>query len=531
MKFFLVFSLWTGGPKRPSAGSRSVVRLRQARALRRVRDHPELGAHHVSRARRELCARELGRRGVTAARGSARNCGIAPPRRLQLSRPRRRRRRTPVRRRDDAADRPLRTRDPARRALALDRAAHGGVVRHARHAGRADAPGVAHRERRARAACRALLHALAAAGLDRGVRRRRLSRCGTSRCTRARTSSRTTRSARSGPGPRASCSSRRSRSRPRDRSAVQAAGAPRRGPRPRGVDDRGARADRRRGARGDRVRRESVRAVAARSRRMGAGSSRSCAIRRCCIQPPLMLLGAACAAVPLALAVVGGVMRRGSTAPVARGRCARGRWRHGAALGVVPARGALGLRLAGACGRLRAGTARPWSRAPRSGPLLTALLVASSFAHASGAPHSEADLLRRAGGPRARGSRRAPAASRVSRRVRCRETTTCRSATAGSTARRMRGATQWTFTSQGASRMERQGNDVIALASCRRETACASRSSPSESRAVLRRRRARRLSRADRAGNPQHVRAGPVRDARRRGRRARGAAHQLPAAR
>ena len=178
------------------------------------------------------------------------------------------------------------------------------------------------------------------------------------------------------------------------------------------------------------------------------------------VQPPLMLLGAACAAVPLAMAASALMRRRFDGALSAALRAsALVSW------GVLSAAFLLGARWAYVSPGLRA--LREGSPAVIASAIawlsLTLFLVVTELRRGARSPLSEADAMRRrvgrllaAGGAGlclilllAR-----PLARNYDVQINDGEEYLAKDA----------GGHQWTFTSQGASRLERQGDDVTAVA-------------------------------------------------------------------
>ena len=148
------------------------------------------------------------------------------------------------------------------------------------------------------------------------------TRCATSRCTRARTSSPVIRFCAfwSGTGRRAAARVADAGGRGGRRGAGDAAA--RRGPHARRVDGGRARCHRRGGAGDDGVCREPVRAAAAPGGRRARGSIRCSAIPAMLVEAPLILLGLACAAVAAAMLAAARVRRTFDPRAV-RARCAR----------------------------------------------------------------------------------------------------------------------------------------------------------------------------------------------------------------
>jgi cytochrome c biogenesis factor len=178
------------------------------------------------------------------------------------------------------------------------------------------------------------------------------------------------------------------------------------------------------------------------------------------IQPPLMLLGAACAAVPLAM-VIAALMRRRFDAPL----FARVRASALVSWGLLSAAFLLGARWAYVSPGLRA--VRTGSPAVITSAIawlvLTVLLIGTELRTGARSPLSEADgMRRRAGRLLAAGGAVLclivfavrPLAKDYDAQINDGEQYRAKDAWGHA----------WTFTSQGTSRLERPGDDVIALA-------------------------------------------------------------------
>lgn len=178
------------------------------------------------------------------------------------------------------------------------------------------------------------------------------------------------------------------------------------------------------------------------------------------LQPPMMLLGAACASVPLAIAAAALVRRRFDGALMAEMRStALASWGLLSAAFLLAARWTYlspGLRALGAQNPAVITCAAAWLA-------LTLFLVVVEVRTASREPHSEADLLRRRAGRLLMAVGLAlcvvviavlPMAKEYDVQINDGDSYQAKDAWGH----------QWTFTSQGASRMEREGNDVTALA-------------------------------------------------------------------
>lgn len=178
------------------------------------------------------------------------------------------------------------------------------------------------------------------------------------------------------------------------------------------------------------------------------------------LQPPLMLLGVACAAVPLALAASALVRRRFDGALLAEMRAtALAAWGLLSAAFLLAARWSYvspGLRALGAGSPAVITSALAWL-------VLTLWLVVVERRHAVRAPLSEADRMRRQAGRLLTGGGTALCLIMFATRplarvydVQINDGDVYRAKDAW--------GRQWTFTSQGASRMEREGDDVTAVA-------------------------------------------------------------------
>ena len=178
------------------------------------------------------------------------------------------------------------------------------------------------------------------------------------------------------------------------------------------------------------------------------------------LQPPLMLFGAACAALPLAVAAAAAIRSRFDRELFARVRAgAVESW------GILSVALLLGIRWAYISPGLRAA----WGRSPAVVAsssiwvVLTVFLVAVELRRSTRGVLSEAELMRRRVG-------RGLATLGI---VLCLVTLGARSFTKDYDAQIADGEKYsakdswghaWTFTSQGASRLEREGDDVIAVA-------------------------------------------------------------------
>lgn len=178
------------------------------------------------------------------------------------------------------------------------------------------------------------------------------------------------------------------------------------------------------------------------------------------LQPPLMLLGAACAAVPLALAASALVRRRFDGALLAEMRATSlGAWGLLSAAFLLAARWSYlspGLRALGAGRPAVITSALAWL-------VLTLWLVVVELRHAVRAPLSEADRMRRRAGRLLAGGGTALCLIMFAARPLARDYDVQINDGDLYRAKDAWGR-QWTFASQGASRMEREGDDVTAVA-------------------------------------------------------------------
>jgi cytochrome c biogenesis factor len=178
------------------------------------------------------------------------------------------------------------------------------------------------------------------------------------------------------------------------------------------------------------------------------------------LQPPLMLLGSAAAAVPLALAIAASMRGRLDGWIAARLRASAV-----IAWGVLAAALLIGMHWADVSPGLRA-LARDSATVIASAIALAALslvLVATQFRRSPRQAISEADLMRRRAGRVLAALGAALCIAVLAARPLARDY----DAQIGDGERyraKDSWGHEWTFTSQGASRMEREGNDVIALA-------------------------------------------------------------------
>ena len=178
------------------------------------------------------------------------------------------------------------------------------------------------------------------------------------------------------------------------------------------------------------------------------------------VQPPLMLLGAACAAVAAAIAIAATVRRRFETELLARLRAISTiSWGLLSAAFLIGARWAYvspGIRALGEKSPAIVAAAGAWA-------LLTIALAAFVFRRGARVSHTDADVLRR----RAGFLLGAVGAVLCATMVAARPLTKNYDAQIGD-GEQYRAQDSWghawTFASQGASRLERQGDDVTAVA-------------------------------------------------------------------